>query len=343
MRAGGRSRGATLSRRTGLWLAGLVAASGLLWSGLAAYLLQWSAPQQSPATALALTALATVLSVWAVAGVARRLNEPLAALSEAAQRWRDGDVDSQLDEVHAVDEVREVNTGFNRMARSLAAIEQDRAVMLAGISHDLRTPLARLRLEAELSVKDPQALQAMAADIDALDRLIDKFTDYARPGHVDWQTVPLRDVVDRAAALVQGADPAAPPRLDLQLDITEPMAALADPTDLLRVVHNLLENAARYATPASRGPARVELQARRHGAWLDISVRDHGPGVPEWQLSRLTTAFFRGNGARTEAAGAGLGLAIVERAVHRMGGSLRFRQAPGGGLLAQIRLQAASA
>ena len=79
-------------------------------------------------------------------------------------------------------EIRQVNMGFNRMARELAKVEQDRAVMLAGISHDLRTPLARLRLEAEMSVHDEEAKQNMALDIDQLDAIIDKFMDYARPG-----------------------------------------------------------------------------------------------------------------------------------------------------------------
>lgn len=334
---------ASLFRRTSLWLAALVAGCSLLWSVLVGLIVHpvGSAWGRGPALWGALLALTA--SVLAVAAVARQVNAPLSALSAATLRWRDGDHDSQLDEVHAVDEVREVNAGFNRMARALAAIEQDRAVMLAGISHDLRTPLARLRLEAELSVQDPQALQAMAADIDALDRLIDKFTDYARPGQVKWQAVALRDVVERAADLVHGAGPCAPPRLHLAADIPESLTILGDATDLLRVMHNLLENAARYAQQPGGGPAQVELQGRRHGAWVDVSIRDHGPGVPEWQLPRLTTAFFRGNGARTEAAGAGLGLAIVEKAVLRMGGSLRFRLAPGGGLLAQLRLQAAPA
>ena len=81
--------------------------------------------------------------------------------------------------------------GFNRMARELAKVEEDRAVMLAGISHDLRTPLARLRLEAEMSVQDEEAKRNMALDIDQLDAIIDKFMDYARPGDVKLVPVHL--------------------------------------------------------------------------------------------------------------------------------------------------------
>jgi two-component system osmolarity sensor histidine kinase EnvZ len=82
--------------------------------------------------------------------------------------------------------------GFNRMARELARVEEDRAVMLAGISHDLRTPLARLRLETEMSVSDEEAKRNMAADIDQLDAIIDKFMDYARPGETQVRPVPWR-------------------------------------------------------------------------------------------------------------------------------------------------------
>ena len=114
--------------------------------------------------------------------IARLINRPLQQLSFAASRIRDGDLDSRLDENTLTSEIREVNRGFNRMARELARVEEDRAVMLAGISHDLRTPLARLRLETEMSVADEEAKRNMALDIDQLDAIIDKFMDYARPG-----------------------------------------------------------------------------------------------------------------------------------------------------------------
>src|SRR6185312_7796487 len=124
---------------------------------------------------------AGVLSLAGAAVIARLINHPLKQLSFAAGRVRDGDFDaSRLDEEVATSEIREVNIGFNRMADQLAKIEQDRAVMLAGISHDLRTPLARLRLETELSVADADAREHMAADISQLDAIIDKFLDYAR-------------------------------------------------------------------------------------------------------------------------------------------------------------------
>ncbi|RZJ48423.1 MAG: HAMP domain-containing protein, partial [Acidovorax sp.] len=113
---------------------------------------------------------AGALSLAGAAAIARLINRPLKQLSYAANRVKDGDfAASHLDEEVVTSEIREVNIGFNRMAQKLAKLEQDRAVMLAGISHDLRTPLARLRLETEMSVNDEVAREHMVADIVQLD------------------------------------------------------------------------------------------------------------------------------------------------------------------------------
>ena len=151
--------------------------------------------------------IALLATVLGSAAIARLINQPLKDLSFAASRIRDGEFDSRLDENTMTSEIREVNMGFNRMARELAKVEEDRAVMLAGISHDLRTPLARLRLEAEMSVSDEEAKRNMALDIDQLDAIIDKFMDYARPGEVEarcrctcraWSTARWRRSATRA-------------------------------------------------------------------------------------------------------------------------------------------------
>ena len=118
------------------------------------------------------------LSLLGAAVMAGLINRPLKRLSYAASQVREGHFHtSTLDESAATSEIREVNIGFNRMAERLAKIEAERALMLAGISHDLRTPLARLRLETEMSVADPEARELMAADIEQLDEIIDKFLD----------------------------------------------------------------------------------------------------------------------------------------------------------------------
>ena len=116
---------------------------------------------------------------------------------------------------------------------------------------------------------------------------------------------------------------------------------LADETELGRVLQNLFENARRYGRSTDTGIANVSVSCARTGAWLIVSVRDHGQGVDPKKLGQLTTPFFRGDAARTAATGAGLGLAIVEKAVQRMGGSLELSNAADGGLVAHVRLKRA--
>src|SRR5262245_20637758 len=141
--------------------------------------------------------IALLATIFGSVAIARLINQPLRELSFAASRIREGEFDSRLDENTLTSEIRQVNMGFNRMARELAKVEEDRAVMLAGISHDLRTPLARLRLEAEMSVQDEEAKRNMALDIDQLDAIIDKFMDYARPGDTQLKPRNLGQVLER--------------------------------------------------------------------------------------------------------------------------------------------------
>ena len=310
-------------------LLALIGALGVLWMG-AGWLQAPDGPLPESASShgrLLVGLLAVVMGCLLVAWTAWKLNRPVEALHEAAGRLRDGDLDSRLDEQSAVREIREVNAGFNRMARELARVEQDRAVMLAGISHDLRTPLARLRLEAEMSVADPQALAHMAADIDQLNAIIDKFTDYARPDLPALQLVDLRHQLE----MVRGQFDS-DPRLSLHIDLPLEAMVWADPTDLQRVLVNLLENAARYARGEDGAAAEVSVRCEEQAAQVLVRLSDRGPGVPVAQLNLLTQPFFRGNAARTEATGAGLGLAIVEKALQRMRGTLSFENLPGGGL-----------
>ncbi len=302
----------------------------------------WLRAQSDPADGLptarpwwwAILFVGTVLGSAAIAGL---INRPLRELSVAAQNIRDGEYDSRLDEHTLTSEIREVNRGFNRMARVLAKLEQDRSVMLAGISHDLRTPLARLRLEAEMSVHDEDARMAMADDIDQLDAIISKFMDYARPHDLVLQPAPLVELVERAAQAYRNV----PEQIGIQVMIPEALQVLVDPTEVSRVFANLFENARRYGRHPGE-PAKVIVKARPRGAEIEIGVRDHGPGVPAAVLSELTKPFFRGDAARTAATGSGLGLAIVDKALQRMGGSLDIANAPEGpGLLTKMRLRRA--
>ena len=278
---------------------------------------------------------AAALSLIGAAFIARLINSPLKQLSFAASRMRDGDFDaSLLDERAATSEVREVNIGFNRMAEQLSKIEQDRVIMLAGISHDLRTPLARLRLETEMSVADVDARAHMAADIAQLDAIIDKFLDYARTDPAKLESVSLNAVMEAAVYAVGEAD-------DVRITVTLPdnLNVLADETELLRVISNLIENARRYGRTPETGVALVDIAAKQRDQWVLIKVRDHGTGVAPATLPKLTRPFFRGDAARTAATGAGLGLAIVEKTIQRMGGVFGLANTESGGLAAHIKLR----
>lgn len=280
---------------------------------------------------------AAALSLAGAALIARLINRPLKQLSFATSRVRDGDFEaSTLDESVVTSEIRDVNIGFNRMTQKLAKLEQDRAIMLAGISHDLRTPLARLRLETELSVTDTEARANMVADIAQLDAIIGKFLDYARPGNVNLSTVALREVIDTCLFSVRN-------RIDLRfnLDVADDLIVLADAVELGRVFTNLVENSRRYGKTLSTGVAVVDISAKAREQWVLIRVRDHGIGVSPAQLENLTKPFYRGEAARTAANGAGLGLAIVEKTIERMGGTFALSNTSSGGLAANIKLQRA--
>ncbi len=278
---------------------------------------------------------AAVLSLAGAAFMARLINRPLKQLSFAASRMRDGDFDaSLLDEKAATSEIREVNIGFNRMAEQLSKVEQDRVIMLAGISHDLRTPLARLRLETEMSVADEDARAHMAADITQLDAIIDKFLDYARTDPARLGPVSLNAVVDAAVYAVADYDD-----MRITLSIPDNLDVLADEIELLRIISNLIENARRYGKSPDTGIALVEISAKTRDQWVLIKVRDHGLGVAPEALPKLTRPFFRGDAARTAATGAGLGLAIVEKTIQRMGGIFGLANTATGGLAAHIKLR----
>jgi two-component system osmolarity sensor histidine kinase EnvZ len=274
------------------------------------------------------------LSLAGAAGMAGLINRPLKDLSIATGRVRAGDFEaSRLDETVVTSEIRAVNVGFNRMTQKLAKVEEDRAVMLAGISHDLRTPLARLRLETELSVDDEQAREHMASDIAQIDAIIGKFLDYARPGSPALLPVSLNQTVEQAVSrLRQGQD------LQLRVALQAQLMVLADPVELTRVISNLLENAVRYGKSADTGCALVDVSARAHNKQVHLRIRDHGPGVAAEQIKQLTTPFFRGETGRTASNSTGLGLAIVEQTVTRLGGSLELSNAAGGGLCASVQL-----
>jgi two-component system osmolarity sensor histidine kinase EnvZ len=148
--------------------------------------------------------------------------------------------------------------------------------------------------------------------------------------------VHLSSVVDREMAAFRD-----PSQIRIVSRVAIDTRVMADDTELGRVLQNLFENARRYGRSIDTGIARVTVSYARTGPWVILSVRDHGPGVDPKKLGQLTTPFFRGDAARTAATGAGLGLAIVEKAVQRMGGTFEIANAAEGGLIAHIRLKKA--
>ncbi len=277
--------------------------------------------------------LATLLAMIGAAVIAGFINRPLGDLGQAIARVRGGDFSQQLDEDSGAAELREVNRGFNRMAQALHELEQDRALMLAGISHDIRTPLARLRLEAELSVPDPQAREDIVSDIEQADAIISKFMEYASTA------LPARDRVDLADLMAKiAADYAKHGDIDIRLPRNETAPVLGDTLELQRVLVNVIENARRYARTPGTQRSELDVDFARRGQEMLLSLRDHGPGVPPEQIPLLTRPFFRGDQARTAGLGSGLGLSIANKAIARMGGRLTLSNAGGGGLLLRIWL-----
>jgi two-component system osmolarity sensor histidine kinase EnvZ len=208
--------------------------------------------------------------------------------------------------------------------------------MLAGISHDLRTPLSRLRLETEMSVSDPDAQAHMVADLEQLDAIIDKFMDYARPDHVRLTRVNLNEVIRSSLFVFKGRED-----MRFNLDLRDNVWVMADAVELGRVISNLVENARRYGKTLATGITTVDISTHAREPWVLICVSDHGPGVAPEHLPNLTKPFYRGDSARTAATGAGLGLSIVEKTVRRMGGKFGIGNSSRGGFTTRIQLHEA--
>ena len=277
--------------------------------------------------------IATLLSLLAAIAITRVVNLPLARLARAATDLGAGRTPATLPD-RGPAEIRRVNQSFNRMVGDLQALDQDRAVLLAGISHDLRTPLTRLRLEAEMSARTESARAAMVADIEQMDAAIGQFLDYARTeSREPARTVDLSALLSACAARHR-ADP------PLRLDIASGIEVRGHATDLQRAADNLIVNALRYGIdPAHPQPVTVSL--REHGDTVSVEVVDRGPGIDANTTERLRRPFERGNAARSGDGGVGLGLAIVDRIARAHGGQLELLDTetePRRGLRARLTL-----
>jgi two-component system osmolarity sensor histidine kinase EnvZ len=279
---------------------------------------------------------ATITLILALLGavfISRLINQPLARLTSATRAIAKGQQPDPLPEKGPT-EIREANRSFNQMVGDLNRVESDRAVILAGISHDLRTPLARMQLEVEMARLSDDAREGMQSDLAQMDAIIAQFLEYARPTdtanfmHVDLSAL-LNDSAREAARL---------PDTRIQVSIPEGVEVRGNPTDLRRVVSNLIENARRYGKTAGTDLAEIDIVCHVEADRVLIEVADHGPGVPDSEMEKVVRPFTRMDTARGQANGAGLGLAIVDRVVKRHGGKLRLYNRWGGGLAIEVTL-----
>lgn len=272
---------------------------------------------------------ALLLSLAGAWTIMFRITRPLKALQQAARKVGAGETPARLDEGGPT-ELATVAHAFNQMSADLAQIDQDRALILAGISHDLRTPLTRLRMGIEMA-GDDELREGMSADIEEMDKTIGQFLDFARSeGGEAEQDVDVLALLEELATQYR--------RRGFNVMFTVSPAptvkgpARLKPQALRRAISNLIDNSLRYAGSESR----VELSITESDGTINIDVIDSGPGIPPEDTERMKRPFARMDSARTNAAGAGLGLAIVDRIARSHNGRLDLLPRPGGGLVARL-------
>ena len=253
----------------------------------------------------------------------RQLNRPLRRLQNAANQYSKTGKAPYLETNHGPLEIRQVNQAFNHMVYTLEQTERERMIMVAGISHDLRTPLTRIRLTAEM-LPDEFLREGLIYDVDDMDAILNQFISYMRDGSDEE----LKDT--NINILLQELIVQFKP-LDIRFEAQDVPIIPARSLSLKRLIGNLINNAKRY------GAEPIELSAYTENDRIIIKVADHGEGIPEDQIQDLMQPFVRGDSART-VQGSGLGLAIVKRIVDIHQGELKIHNRPEGGLEAIISL-----
>jgi two-component system osmolarity sensor histidine kinase EnvZ len=264
---------------------------------------------------------------------ARYLARPLRELNAAVERVGRGETPAPLPE-SGPSEIASLNRGVNRMTANLRQLEHDRALLLAGVSHDLRTPLARLRLGIEMEVRDHTTKRGMVDDVEEMDRVIGQFLEFARTYEESAQAP--EDINEIVRASIERHIRA---RRDVRFVAGSLPSVPLHRTAFSRLVANLVDNAMAYGAPP------VEVSTRAAEGNVVLEVGDHGPGIPPHDVERLKQPFTRASAARSNAAGiagAGLGLAIVDRIARLHGGTFDILQRDGGGTLARVTIPAAA-
>ncbi|MCK9685533.1 ATP-binding protein [Scleromatobacter humisilvae] len=265
---------------------------------------------------------------------ARWLSAPMRRLQAASrtlgQSLARNEAPPQVDERAGTVEVREAAHVFNEMSRQLSDQVHSRALLVAAISHDLRTPLTRIRMRLESSETDPLTARSIA-DIHEMDDLIESALEVFRGTGGHEEASQVTDV----NALVQAI-------VDDLADLGQPVSVQGEPAPapvqsagLRRVVSNLINNALRYGQ-------RADISVRVHGDAVHIVIDDQGPGIPEAQLDAVMQPFYRLESSRSRlTGGSGLGLYIARDLIARQGGVLTLENHAEGGLRATIALKRA--
>jgi signal transduction histidine kinase len=269
---------------------------------------------------LATLAVAIALCLFPV----YRLTRPLARLTKAAETMGRGNLDTPMPETGSV-EVRRAAHAFNEMQARIRRLVDGRTQMIAAISHDLRTPITRLRLRAEF-VDEPEAQQRMLADLDEMEAMIRSTLAFAREDSDRETPVPLdlAQLLREIAADLPDVTLLAVPRGDYRM--------LGRPLALRRCFSNLIDNAIKYGQ-------RAEIGLTPRPTAITVTIDDFGPGIPPDQRDLVFRPFYRVEGSRNrDSGGTGLGLAIVQSIVLTHGGEISLGDRPGGGLRITLRL-----
>ncbi|MEX2454547.1 MAG: ATP-binding protein [Rhodospirillaceae bacterium] len=268
------------------------------------------------------TVLIVLLSFWTV----HRMTRPLRRFAEAAERIG-LDVRSPPLPERGSRELRNATRAFNEMQQRLRRFVDDRTMMLAAISHDLRTMLTRLKLRAEF-IEDEEQQRKAVADLDEMQAMLDSTLAFARDdaGHE------ARTYTDIAALVRSVCDDLADTGQDVTCDAPDRLPFSCAPGAIKRAVQNLVVNALKYG-----GEAAVSVTDGDDG--VEIAVADRGPGIPADLREDVFRPFFRLETSRNrETGGSGLGLAVARSIARRHGGDILLEDRDGGGLLARLFL-----
>ncbi|WP_028112664.1 two-component system sensor histidine kinase EnvZ [Ferrimonas kyonanensis] len=276
-----------------------------------------------------LTIYLMVIGALSVAGgwwFARQQSRPLRRLQRAALAVSRGKFPDPLP-LKGPAEVVAVIQAFNQMSRSMKQLETDRQLLLAGVSHDLRTPLTRIRLASEMmGDQDSFLKEGIEHDIDDMNQIIDQFIEFVRGNPAEELTEHSLDQLLQEAAQQESLR-----HTEVKLELGQVPAISLPLVAMKRVLANLIENGIRY------GGGDLKLSSGFDDQWVWFSVADNGPGIPPQKIEALFEPFTQGDTARGSV-GSGLGLAIVKRVVDSEGGRVELANRSHGGLKATVWL-----